>query len=470
MNDVLLELGKSPAARRVIGSLGLPIPLPEQLRRERGPYVARPLAERAVAVASPQGGTLVATIAQTLAAAGANAWLLDSVDAAAFHAPGEAFGRPARLLASLPEKARLDGLLIDATALRHIGELRLVFDATAPLLGRLARSGRVVIVGREGAAEREAAAVQAALDGFVRSVAKEIGRIGATANLVRVVPGAESRLEGVLRFMLGSRSAFVSAQPVVVDAAARLIEEPVFVRPLERRVALVTGAARGIGEATARRLADEGAHVICLDRPSDDGPLSQLARAIGGSVLAVDLIDDDAAERVAQQVAGRGIDIIVHNAGITRDKTLARMKPELWDAVLGVNLAAVERLHAALLPHLRDDGRVICLSSIAGLAGNVGQTAYAASKAGIVGWVRAESQALAARGITVNAVAPGFIETRLTAAIPFAIREVARRLSALGQGGLPRDVAEAIAFLATPGAQGISGRTLRVCGGAFVGA
>jgi 3-oxoacyl-[acyl-carrier protein] reductase len=176
-----------------------------------------------------------------------------------------------------------------------------------------------------------------------------------------------------------------------------------------------------------------------------------------------------ATESAPREIAEAGpFDIVVHNAGITRDKTLARMKPEQWDQVLEVNLASVVRATAAV--EIRDGGRIVCLSSIAGLAGNMGQTAYAASKAGIVGFVRETSRKLAPRGITVNAIAPGFIETRLTAAIPVAIREVARRLSALAQGGLPEDVAQAIVFLASPGAQGITGRTLRVCGGAFVGA
>lgn len=470
MNDLLLELGKNKNARRLLGSLGLPIPLPESLRRERGPLVARPLADRAVAVAAPRGGALLATVAETLTAAGADPWLLDAGDAAVFQGPGETFGRPARPLASAPERLRLDAVVIDASALADAAGLRALFDALAPLVPRLARSARVVVLGREGLTERRAAATQAALEGFVRSVAKEIGRAGATANLVRVVAGAELRLPAVLRFVLSARSAFVTGQPLVVDAVARPLSEPPWVRSLEGRVALVTGAARGIGEATARRLAEEGAHVVCLDRPADDGPLSQLARSLGGSALAVDLQDTDAPAKVVAHLGARGVDVVVHNAGITRDKTLARMKPELWDAVLDVNLGAVERLHEALLPQLRDQGRVVCLSSIAGLAGNMGQTAYAASKSGVVGWVRAEAQALAARGITVNAIAPGFIETRLTAAIPVAIREVARRLSALGQGGLPGDVAEAITFLATPGAQGLTGRTLRVCGGAFVGA
>jgi 3-oxoacyl-[acyl-carrier protein] reductase len=138
--------------------------------------------------------------------------------------------------------------------------------------------------------------------------------------------------------------------------------------------------------------------------------------------------------------------------------------------VLAVNLEAVIRLTRALDPLLRDDGRVLALSSVAGIAGNMGQTAYAATKAGVLGFVQAEAARLAARGVTANAVAPGFIETRMTAAVPLAIREGARRLSALGQGGLPEDVAEALTFLATPGSQGLTGQTLRVCGGALIGA
>jgi 3-oxoacyl-[acyl-carrier protein] reductase len=471
MSDVLVEIGKSAQARKVIKALGLPIPLPQTLRRASGPWLARPLADRAVVVGATDGAELVGVLAECLASSGADPYLaVPESLASAFAAPGETFGRPARAATMLTKKA--DALVFDATGLARAADLRAVFDFFQPRIAELTRCARVVVLARpiDGAAP-EAAAAQCAVEGFVRSVAKEIGRTGATANLVVVERGAEDRLAPVLRFVLSERSAFVDAQPIVVTTRARAYAEPPPVRAFEKKIALVTGAARGIGEATARLLAQEGARVVCLDRPADATRVSQLAREIGGVPLLADLCAEDAPGAIAEALrALGGVDVVVHNAGITRDKTLARMRPEHWDPVLGVNLEAVIRAQRAIEPLLRDHARVVCLSSIAGLAGNVGQAAYAASKTGIVGFVRASAERLAERGITVNAVAPGFIETRLTAAIPFAIREVARRLSALGQGGLPEDVAQAIVFLASPGAHGITGRTLRVCGGAFVGA
>jgi 3-oxoacyl-[acyl-carrier protein] reductase len=476
MGDLLLDVAQNPQARALIKSLGLPIPLPERLARDTGPWTAAPLRDRRVLVGATAGAGLVGVLAECLGPAGADPFVDGPAELLApFAAPGETFGRPARAASALGERTKADALVFDASGVDSPAALRGVYEFFHAHVGRVARSGRVVVLGRassDGPPERIAAG--AALEGFVRSLAKEIGRLGATANLVLVEAGAEARVAPVLRFMLSPRSAFVTAQPLVVGKRARGAAEPVLVRSLEKKTALVTGAARGIGNSTARLLAQEGAHVLCLDRPADDAATSQLAREIGGTPLLVDMSAPDAPARIADAVRARGgVDVVVHNAGITRDKTLARMSPELWDQVMGVNLGAVIRVTEELTsanPLLKDGGRIVCLSSIAGIAGNVGQTNYAASKAGIIGYVRALSERLADRGITVNAIAPGFIETRLTAAIPVAIREVARRMSALGQGGLPEDVAQAIVFLATPGAQGITGRTLRVCGGSLVGA
>ncbi|MEO1269211.1 MAG: SDR family oxidoreductase, partial [Myxococcota bacterium] len=301
----------------------------------------------------------------------------------------------------------------------------------------------------------------------------EIGRNGSTANLIHVSEGAEGRLEAVLRFVLSSRSAFISGQEITVGHAVKAAQ-PRWVRPLEGKVALITGAARGIGAATARAMTAEGATVLVLDRPADDGPASKVARELGAPApLLFDITDPETPAALVEALkAHGGADIVIHNAGITRDKTLGRMKPDWWDLALDVNLGAVVRTTHAILEGgaLNDHGRIICLTSIAGLAGNVGQTNYATAKAGLVEFVRRLGQELAPRGATANAIAPGFIETRMTAAIPPVTREAGRRLASLSQGGLPEDVANALTFLASPGADGINGQVLRVCGGSFLGA
>lgn len=479
MSDFLLQLGQNPSARKAIKALGLPLPLPQALRRERGPWRPRPLEQMVMVVGAAEGASLLEPLAWALAEAGAEA-LVAGGEALfePFAAPSEAYGRPARpiVLTEPPlEGVRPAALVFDASGLRKVGDLEQLHRFFHPLVRALGRCGRVVVLGRspEAQADREAAAAQAALSGFVRTVAKEIGKKGSTANLLILGEGAEERLAGPLRFFLSARSAFVSAQPVVLSTRATAPAGPVpFERPLDGKVALVTGAARGIGAATAQRLAEEGARVVCLDRPADDVAVSRLARDLGGEVLLADVTDDDAPARIAEEL-GRlgGVDVVIHNAGITRDKTLGRMSAEAWQAVLGVNLAAVTKITDALIEGpLRDDGRIVCLSSVAGLAGNLGQSNYAASKAALVGLVERLSGELAGRGVTANAVAPGFIETQMTARIPPMIREAGRRLSALGQGGQPVDVAETITFLASPGASGLTGGTLRVCGGALMGA
>ena len=487
MNDILLN----PQARRLVKSLGLPVPIPTQLLRAKGPMVERPLHDYEIAVggfggaegSEPDNAELIATLAKSLTKAGATPLVAGGVELPeAFVEYGDAWGRPPRalLIDALPDKLKLDAMVFDATQVATAEDLRSLYEFFNPLVRSLRKNGRVVVLGRPPSQARspEAAAAQAALEGFVRSLAKEIGKKGSTANLLWVEGGAEALVEGPLRYFLSRRSAFVSGQPVSVDT--RTVDpqaefSPPWVRPLEGKVALVTGAARGIGKATAKLLAAEGAHVVCLDRPADDELLTPVAREIDGTPLLVDVTDPDAPSIIAKTLEEDhgGVDIVIHNAGITRDKTLARMKPEQWDLVLNINLEAVVRITDALIAKdgpLLDEGRIIVLSSIGGIAGNLGQTNYSATKSGVAGYVRLLAEQLSERGVTVNAIAPGFIETRLTAAIPVMIREVGRRLSSLSQGGLPRDIGDALTFLSTPGAQGISGNVLRVCGQNFVGA
>ncbi|MGV9981540.1 SDR family oxidoreductase, partial [Micromonospora wenchangensis] len=229
-----------------------------------------------------------------------------------------------------------------------------------------------------------------------------------------------------------------------------------------------------IGAAVARVLARDGAQVVSLDVPAAGDALAAVANEIGGTAVQLDLTGADAPTRLADHLADRHgrVDVVVHNAGITRDKTLGRMDADRWDAVLDVNLSSQERINDVLLERglIPEGGRLVAVSSIAGIAGNRGQTNYATSKAGVIGLVDALAPALAGRGISVNAVAPGFIETRLTARIPLVIREAGRRMNSLAQGGLPVDVAETIGWLAWPASAAVSGNVVRVCGQSLLGA
>jgi 3-oxoacyl-[acyl-carrier protein] reductase len=310
------------------------------------------------------------------------------------------------------------------------------------------------------------AAAQQALEGFVRSLAKEIGR-GRTATLLRLAPGADT--DSTLGFLLSPKSAYVSGQVVEVGPAPR---QPAAAGP---RTALVTGAARGIGEAVAQTLARDGMQLICLDVPQAAEPLAEVARRLGGTALPLDITAADAGERIAGAAAAAGgLDVLVHNAGITRDRRLANMDAARWDAVLDVNLGSVVRTTEHLLKAgaLNAHARIVATASISGIAGNAGQTNYAASKAGIIGFVRAlaADPGVRDRGITVNAVAPGFIETKMTAAVPLLIREAGRRMNSLGQGGLPVDVAETVAWFGAAGSGGVTGQVVRVCGQSLLGA
>jgi 3-oxoacyl-[acyl-carrier protein] reductase len=467
MADFLVNLGANNTARKMVKTLGLPIPLPQKLWRQSGPWEAAPLADRDVVVHAD--GELTEALAGSIGAAGANPWVLG--DLSTFAAHGEAWGRPPKQASDELGPKRAHGLVFDATGISSPDALRALYDFYKPRLRGLGKCGRVVVLGRPAGKIKnvQRSAAQRALLGFVKSLGREVGKTGCTANLIVVHDGAEDRLDSALRFVLGARSAFVTGQQLTVSKTVRAPGEVPTTRPLGGKTALVTGAARGIGKSIARSLAREGAHVIVVDIPSADGPLSKVADEVSGTALLLDVTSADAVSAIhaAAQPHG-GLDIAIHNAGVTQDKTLKNMKPELWDMTLGINLAAVANLCEGL--ELNSGGRIVLLSSIAGIAGNIGQTNYSASKAGVIGLTEALGPKLARRGIAVNAIAPGFIETRLTKAIPAATREVARRLNSLSQGGLPEDIAEVATYLSSPGAAAHCGMVVRVCGGNLVGA
>jgi 3-oxoacyl-[acyl-carrier protein] reductase len=316
------------------------------------------------------------------------------------------------------------------------------------------------------------AIAQRALEGLTRAIGKEVRR-GATAQLVYVAPKAESRIESTLRFFLSPKSAYVSGQVVRVGpgkAAGRIDWQ----MPLHGKVALVTGASRGIGAAIAEMLARDGAHVVGVDIPPMETELQELTARLGGSALTADITGEEAPEMITSHLLEQhgGVDVVVHNAGITRDKTLGRMDEDRWRSVIDVNLTAPQRIDRELFGReaVRQGGRVVCVSSISGIAGNAGQTNYSTSKAGVIGVVQAWAPALAKQGATINAVAPGFIESQMTAAMPIATREAGRRMNSMAQGGLPVDVAETVAWFAHPGSGGVNGNIVRVCGQSLLGA
>ena len=241
----------------------------------------------------------------------------------------------------------------------------------------------------------------------------------------------------------------------------------------ENQVAIVTGAGRGIGRAIALRLANEGARVASVSRSETNAQRTadeiNAIRAEAAKAYAVDVADHTAVQQIGARILqdfGR-VDILVNNAGVTRDGLTMRMSSEDWDAVLNTNLkGAFSFTQAVLRAMIRQrSGRIINISSISGLTGNAGQANYAASKAGLLGLTKSLARELASRSITVNAVAPGFIVTDMTNALPEQVRETILAKIPLGKFGDGEDIAAAVAFLASPEAKYITGQVLTVDGG-----
>jgi 3-oxoacyl-[acyl-carrier protein] reductase len=370
------------------------------------------------------------------------------------------------------------GLVFDATGITGPEGLKALHDFFTPVLRNLGPCGRVVVVGTtpDQAGSVDERIAQRALEGFTRSLGKELQR-GATIGLVYLAADAKAGatgLESTLRFLLSAKSAYVDGQVFYVGADDS-VPPADWDKPLDGKVALVTGAARGIGAEIAKVFARDGATVVAIDVEQAAEALNELATKVGGTALTLDVTASDAVDRIAAHLAehhGGKADLLVNNAGITRDKLLANMDDARWDSVVAVNLLAPQRLAQGLVDTgvIGEGGRIVGLSSMAGIAGNRGQTNYATTKAGMIGMTQALAPVFGEKGITINAVAPGFIETKMTEAIPLATREVGRRLNSLFQGGQPVDVAEAIAYFASPASNAVTGNTIRVCGQAMLGA
>jgi 3-oxoacyl-[acyl-carrier protein] reductase len=481
MSDRYAQLVNAPLARRIAARVGLPRPVALE-RYQAGDPVVR----GCVLLGAAPGGRLGEAVTEVLAQARAEVAgsLREPVRSDVAAAVDAALSNPD----AAPDR-RFKALVFDAGGIADSSELVQLQAFFHPTVRRIERCGRVIVLGtppRDCATPR-AATAQRALEGFTRSLGKEIGR-GATVQLVYVAPGAERGLASTLRFLLSPRSAYVSGQVIrLAQQAGETAEKSAgagvpgndattageleWERPFAGRTALVTGASRGIGEAIANVLARDGAHVVGLDVPALGAELQSVAQRLGGEALELDITAADAPARIAERFAD-GLDVVVHNAGVTRDRTLAKMPAERWSDLIEINLTSQERIDDALLEAdvLRPGGRIVSVSSMSGIAGNAGLRGRVVGLAGVIGRVQALAPVVAARGLTINAVAPGFIETAMTAKMPIAIREAGRRMSSLSQGGLPLDVAETIGWLAHPASGAVNGNVVRVCGQNLLGA
>lgn len=441
MNDYL----QNATLRQLLKTLNIPVPVPPILKRNLGAYSDDELRAKKIAVAGKENDFLH-LLQKELHHKVDNATIYDSV---------------------------IDGLLISCVGMQTIEDLEDLFTTVKNTVTKIAANGRVVIISRMDDSNALSYTVQKSIDGFSKALSKEIGgKKAVTVNQLKITNNNITPFEtaNAAFFFLSDKSSFITGQVVELNNSFSTS----FASPeklLQDKVAIVTGGARGIGAATAKVLHREGAKVIIIDVPFAKDDAEKLAQELNGDVILEDITDVKATADIQQYILNnyKGLDILVNNAGITRDKTIAKMSIDQWRGVLNVNLKAMVNLTGIFISKgFNEYAKVVGLSSISGIAGNVGQTNYSLTKAGVIGYMHD----VAARNnkIFANAVAPGFIETKMTENLPFFVKEGGRRLSTLKQGGLPEDVAELIGFLSSPLSDGINGQCLRVCGGSMIGA
>ncbi|MFN3603166.1 MAG: 3-oxoacyl-ACP reductase [Leptonema sp. (in: bacteria)] len=471
MKDLLLQISKDPFSKQIASSIGIPLPYP--LKRYEGQWKERMLENKVIRIGGLNHSKIHEVISLGLFTSGAKIILDESIkDLVKDNYENIKNGLGGILVAN---EEKPNALVFDATQLKKVEDLFFMYEFFHNQIRSLESNGRIIIIAKEEEDQKdlESYVVSRSIEGFMRSIAKEIGKKGSTANLIYTKEKSEERITGVLIFLLSELSVYVDGQVIRVSNLVKPPEKTSFYRSLDRKKILITGAARGIGEKTSEIIANEGGKVIVLDHPSASADLGKVAERLNGYPILTDLNDLDSLPKIIEEIKAKvgPLDGIVYNAGITRDKTIGNMKKEQWDQVLRVNLKSILVMHSLLTDSLLNDfGHIVCVSSVSGIAGNFGQSNYATSKAGLIGFVKYLSKELSKKGITINAIAPGFIETKMTEAMPFFIREAGRRLNNLSQGGRPEDVAQLITFLISPLSYGITGQVIRVCGGALIGA
>jgi 3-oxoacyl-[acyl-carrier protein] reductase len=447
MTDYFLELSKNPWAQKIVAKLPINVSLPPVLKRKNSPWNQRELTDKTIFYVNvgPANNAGTTTLLKTVTDLG-----------------GE-------LVHEVSDK-KVDALVFNLNKGTKVEDLTSLYQAIHDTIKKMRKSGRLLIHWQK---EAKNEAMEAALSALIKSIGRELGKYGSTANLILSDGKAATAVtQTTLAWLLSDRSAFISGQVFHVEAQHPQTQvEHSQQGLLAGRTAIITGAARGIGLVIAQYFRCEGAKIIGIDHPSQEEALTTAMKDIGAEVMLQDLANPQAVANIKNLINnGPGqIDIMIHNAGITKDRTIANMPTVDWERVMQINYNFPSKMTmellkpgSAIIPLIKEGGRIVNISSIVGIAGNFGQTNYAAAKGALIGHTKDLHKQKS--GANINAIACGFIETKMTEKIPPVMREIARRMNALKQGGLPEDVAEAVVFLCSELGSGISGQTIRVCG------